>query len=81
MTVSEQPTCMGNMPPNQALTKRIVILMKALDQELKDKDRRLENVVNEDRTLSKLSPDITSSKPRKTLAWHVYSFSKHLLSI
>ena len=79
MTTSEPPACIGNTSPDQASTKRTVILMKVLDQELREKDRRLENVVNEGRALSKLSPDV-SSKPRKMLAWHVCLFGKHLLS-
>lgn len=42
--MSEQPTCMSNM---SSLAKRTVLLMKGLEQELKGKDRRLENVVDE----------------------------------
>lgn len=41
MIVLKQSTCTGNM---SSLAKRTVVLMKGLDQELKGKDRSLENV-------------------------------------
>ena len=53
--------------------------MKGLEHELKDSQKATKHKVEEARTLSKLSP-LVSSKPKKMHGTFIHSFSKYLVS-